>query len=283
MKQLPWKEFLIVIGGIAVLLILMALLVVVAGWSSLPKEVALPILAISGVVFLLATLTVLAVSFSIFSMVDKTQAFALPEGSIRAVIALSLIVIFAILTVYLYTDISNPDLVAASNLTLEEKDRLVANGGVVTTSMTGQGDTARYTAYFLNPDQGADDFAKQLLVMLGTLVTSIAAFYFGSRGAAAGAAAAPPNPTLRAITPTDLPRDGNPHDFELSGENLARASDVKIVSGGNQVIATDVVSGANLIKFKLTADAAQAAGKWDVIVTTADGKTAELTGALTLT
>ena len=176
MKQLPWKEFLIVIGGIAVLLILMALLVVVAGWSSLPKEVALPILAISGVVFLLATLTVLAVSFSIFSMVDKTQAFALPEGSIRAVIALSLIVIFAILTVYLYTDISNPDLVAASNLTLEEKDRLVANGGVVTTSMTGQGDTARYTAYFLNPDQGADDFAKQLLVMLGTLVTSASSF-----------------------------------------------------------------------------------------------------------
>ena len=37
-----------------------------------------------------------------FGLSDKSQALALPEGSIRAVIALSLVIIFAILTVFLY-------------------------------------------------------------------------------------------------------------------------------------------------------------------------------------
>jgi hypothetical protein len=63
---------------------------------------SLPVLAILGMLLLLTTLAAVSVAFGHFGLSDKSQALALPEGSIRAVIALSLVIIFAILTVFLY-------------------------------------------------------------------------------------------------------------------------------------------------------------------------------------
>ena len=65
------------------------------GAEGLDVQISLPILSIAGVVLLLATLALIAVAFAGYELHDKTQALALPEGSIRAVIALSLIMIFA--------------------------------------------------------------------------------------------------------------------------------------------------------------------------------------------
>jgi hypothetical protein len=62
----------------------------------------LPLLAIGGVIVLILMLTVVAMVFSVLGLTNKAQAMGLPEGSIRAVIALSLIVLFAILSVFLY-------------------------------------------------------------------------------------------------------------------------------------------------------------------------------------
>jgi hypothetical protein len=66
----------------------------------------LPVLAIGGVIVLILMLTVVAMIFKILGLTNKEQAMGLPEGSIRAVIALSLIVQFAILAVFLYQGIS---------------------------------------------------------------------------------------------------------------------------------------------------------------------------------
>ena len=67
---------------------------------------SLSLLAIGGVIVLILLLTVVATIFSVLGLTDKTQAMGLPEGSIRAVIALSLIVLFAILSVFLYQGVS---------------------------------------------------------------------------------------------------------------------------------------------------------------------------------
>src|SRR5208337_4268311 len=45
-----------------------------------------------------------ACSFALLKMNDNTQALALPEGSVRAIIALSMLVIFLMLSVFLYSD-----------------------------------------------------------------------------------------------------------------------------------------------------------------------------------
>ena len=54
---------------------------------------SLPLLAIGGVVVLILMLTAVAMIFSVIGLTNKDQAMGLPEGSIRAVIALSLIVL----------------------------------------------------------------------------------------------------------------------------------------------------------------------------------------------
>jgi hypothetical protein len=68
--------------------------------GNVQSEVGLPVLAIAGVIPLLLALGLVSVAFSIFDLDDKSQALALPEGSVRAVIALSLVVLFAILTIF---------------------------------------------------------------------------------------------------------------------------------------------------------------------------------------
>jgi len=224
-------------------IILMAALIALSWWLSRTGnnlQVQLPVLAISGVVILLAMLALVSVFFAIFELDDKTQALALPEGSIRAVIALSLIVLFAILTVYLYG------------------------------SLIGVGNAAT----------PATDFAKQLLVLVGTLVTAVASFYFGSKAAPSVSPAAAAAPEIRGIDPTHHAA-GAGFQLTVNGDRLDLVKEVKIVSGSNQVVATDVVSNASTVKCNITLPQ-NATGAWDVIATDGLGRTARLPSALTV-
>ena len=196
--------------------------------------VRLPLLTLIGVIALLASITFVAVAFSALGLSDKSQALSLPEGSVRAVIALSLIVIFAVVTIYLYTTIP------AAN-------------------------------------QPAQDFAKQLLVMLGTLITSVSGFYFGAQTAAAGAGSTKVigTPTLTRVEPNQL-KQGSSQPFKISGTDLQLANSAKIVLGGSEIAATDVTSDASIVKCQITIPATATLGKWDVLVATSDQKTAKL-------
>jgi hypothetical protein len=227
------------LAGFAILL-LVALFGLSFAVGFAPTEVKLPIIAIAGVFLLLGALAIVSVAFSLFELSDKTQALGLPEGSIRAVIALSLIVLFAILSVYLYA------------------------------SLTSQ-----------KPDSPNTDFAKQLLVLVGTLVTSVASFYFGSRAAASGSAGgdvprAPPE--IRGIDPQRLTADAA-SPLEIRGDRLDLVKEVKITSGSNQLVASDVVSNASTVRCRLGLPP-DAVGTWDVIVTDGIGRTSRLPSAL---
>ena len=70
--------------------------------------VGLPILAILGIMILFGALALIATLFARLDLSDPNQALALPEGSIRAAIALALIVLFAIISIMLYQSISKP-------------------------------------------------------------------------------------------------------------------------------------------------------------------------------
>lgn len=112
------------------------------------QEIKLPLLVVVSVVGLLGSISLVVIAFGIFRLVDRTQALGLPDGSVRAIIALLLIVLFVTMTVFLVARISGP----------------TANANVV-------------------------DVAKQVLTILGTLVTAVSSFYFGSRAASDGAKA----------------------------------------------------------------------------------------------
>ncbi len=94
--------------GVAALVTLLVLCIMFGRLKELPTDnvATLPLVAIGGVVVLVLLLTAVATLFSILELTDGKQALGLPEGSIRAVIALSLIVLFAILSIFLYNGIS---------------------------------------------------------------------------------------------------------------------------------------------------------------------------------
>jgi hypothetical protein len=183
--------------------------------------VGLPVMAIFGIMILFGALALVATLFQRLGLTNPNQALALPEGSIRAAIALALIVLFAIISIMLYRSILEPykitGLTLAERKALLEKsaDRVMASidepcqAGAATAALaasaagtagpaTGQPVCApedqRYTLHLRPPPaQESTDLAKQLLILVGTLMTSVTSFYFATRGAA------PPTP--KAETP----------------------------------------------------------------------------------
>ena len=194
-------------------------------------------LVIIGVIALLASVGFTVVAFSLFGLNDRQQALGLPEGSVRAIIALMLIIIFSIVTVHFFTEIGT--------------------------------DNAPQV-----------DFAKQIITILGTLVTAIASFYFGSRAveAVTGGLAASSKPVLNGIDPNHAPA-GTAPSVTISGDNLLQVQKAKLVLGAKSITATNVLSNASRVTCTFTIDTTADKGKWDVIVETADGTSATLPAA----
>jgi hypothetical protein len=151
-----WKAALIVV---AVSSGLTLAFVAVLGWTlrGLQDEIKLPLLVVAAVAGLLASLALVVAVFALYQLADKTYALGLPDGSVRAIIALLLIVLFSVTTVFLTVRLQN-----------------AAAGAPVV------------------------DFAKQILTILGTLMTAVASFYFGTRAVADGAKASQSGPTNTA-------------------------------------------------------------------------------------
>ena len=134
---------------------------------SLP-EIFLPLLVIVGVAGLLASLTVATVIITALNLDDRKQALGLPKGSVRALIALSLIIIFAITSTFLYRNLYYR----------------VGPGGSL-----------------IPPSDEQVRFAQQILTTVSTLVVAVAGFYFGTRSVEA-ARGVVEKPNLRVVSPT---------------------------------------------------------------------------------
>ena len=189
----PWG--LITATLLLIVVLIFTLIVVFTHWK-VPNELGLPVLAIFGVVALLASLSFVAISFNRVNMSDRTQALGLPQGSVRAVIALSLVVLFAILSVYLFSSLNNSGRIQRDWCLVDKERMMLANslrtGEIVSDrAMTTEEVAAhcnaappeqRFVVGFRDAgDPAGVDFAKQLLIFVGTLVTSVASFYFGSK------------------------------------------------------------------------------------------------------
>lgn len=209
--------------------------------------IGLATLAIFGIMILFGTLALVATLYSRLGLQDKEQALALPEGSVRAAIALSLIVLFAIISIMLYQSSTNPyakpyeiPVFGETNkaaLVREFANRVIAvvpvgcvrpGEAAGTAERAGKGDAAakaesaakadaaagsgvagtvagcppesiRFSVHVVQPaGTEASDLAKQLLVLIGTLMTAVTSFYFASRAAAP----TPPQTTPEAVAPT---------------------------------------------------------------------------------
>jgi hypothetical protein len=179
----------------------------------------LPVLAIFGIMILFGALALVATLFQRLNLANPNQALALPEGSIRAAIALSLIVLFAIISIMLYRSMSEPYVV--KGLTLVERkalidkasDRMMASIEEPCPKAACVPEDQRFTLHLRPPPaQESTDLAKQLLILVGTLMTSVTSFYFATRGAASLQAQTPPPQAQDKPAPAAATADAGTQD-----------------------------------------------------------------------
>jgi hypothetical protein len=226
----------------------------------------------------------------------------LPEGSIRSVIALSLIVLFAILSVFLYQGVSAGGRVVNSMVpeTLrmqfirehpgqDVQSVLLKDKDGITPLKSADGKENLYDVSYRSANATADDFAKQMLVLLGTLMTAITSFYLGAgtatTAAKAGETKTAGSPTVSGISPTSGSNSGPSIPLKIMGANLNDIAHVKIVrAGAEPIIATNVHSNAASVACDIPVSTATAppGPPWDVVVDDGGTKSFALPGALTI-
>jgi len=202
--------------GVAVLLLVGATAAVfIKGLAT--AEISLTLILITGVVALLAALGGLAAMLRQWGLIDRREALALPPGSIRAVIALGLVLIFAMVSVFLVGN-SQPQTARSTGLSSEQAAALPAER-IVTLVEEEDGS---FSAVLQVPRGSADDLSQQLMTVLGTLVTAVVAFYFG-------AAAPSAKPDDATVPPTLDPETG---EAIRSAEIAAADADVAAANAG---------------------------------------------------
>lgn len=164
---------------------------IVFGQETFSKNlvVGLPTLAILGIMILFGALCLISTIFERLGLANKEEALALPPGSIRAAIALSLIVLFALIAIMLFHSTAEP--YAVPNLTLDQKNTLVTDptyrviAAIKQACPTKECIQELFTAHLIQlQSKDSTDLAKQLLILIGTLMTSVTSFYFGARTSA---------------------------------------------------------------------------------------------------
>src|SRR5262245_39063540 len=159
------------------------------------------------VILLVAGLVALTLLLYLGTIIHRTAgvgtskgALGMPEGSIRALIALSLVLMFAIIGVtVLYSGMSTGAEIVSNGITQAQIDDLenvqIISITAVDPNASPGTETYNVTA---RPEisQAGHDFGLQLLTTVSTLVVAVAGFYFGARAVAQGSEAA-----LAAIAP----------------------------------------------------------------------------------
>jgi len=166
-------------------------------------EVGLPILLVAGLIALVAALAILVGTFSIFGLSNRSAAFGVPEGTLQAVIAMMIIMIFAITSLYLNASLKETTF-RSTNISQQQLAAIPADQIRSITARKAPDGTTVYDVDRALPNRVGEDFAKQLLTTLSTLVVAIVGFYFGAKsvetGVAAAASSAPTNASLPLIS-----------------------------------------------------------------------------------
>ena len=183
---------------VTVFLVLALLAIAAAGFvgralDTIPKdrflpEIALTMLLLAGLVALMAALSIMTAVLGALGMSDRTHSLGMPAGSVRAVVALSLILIFAITSIFLFRQLSNPPTVQIKGLTQAQLADIP--GKEIVSSKPSEVGESLFDVERRLANEASEDFAKQILTLIGTLVTAVAAFYFGAKAVESGARSA---------------------------------------------------------------------------------------------
>jgi hypothetical protein len=143
--------------------------------AEVDPTIGMVFIVIFGIIDLISVLSVSSKSYISTNLACKEEALGLPAGSIRALIALGLIIIFAIMAIFMYNRLTPSGLL----LTIPANQTLVFANGTTLQNPSG-------IALMTEPSQAMRDFSTQTLTTVSTLVVALAGFYFGTKAVNSG-------------------------------------------------------------------------------------------------
>jgi energy-coupling factor transporter transmembrane protein EcfT len=150
-------------------------------------EIIMGIVVVTAIAAMLTLLYILAVGFNFMKLADAKQALGLPEGSIRAMIALILIMVFVMFGIYLYRSVSfGFSIPLKQGISADSLNTNLATYRDLPGTLDVEFNKKDNTYSILITNQTSQDgtkLAQQLITTVGTLVAAISAFYFGSSSA----------------------------------------------------------------------------------------------------
>lgn len=271
-------------GGKAVLLAGAALLLLVLLVETIrpfKDSFGLSALALGSIVVLLWALVIFSALMNIVGLSDKTQALGLPEGSIRAIIALALVGLFAVLASTVLNGHSvmlNPNASEADIVAIHKNNTTLSVVVIPNPPEPGKDPTFKVST----PAGPADDFMKQMLTLVGTLMTAITAFYFGGRTANPSDPSRAP-PKLAAVIDSPVELTAEPAMVKLSGSDLNNVKSVRVYNAKSQHVAQGVLSNSSQVHALVAFPEQDRTEEqtWNVAVTDDIGRVASLDNALT--
>ena len=190
MERVSWQRIVgigvLLGGGVAVGFLIYAFITLNEGKGP-SKGLEGVVLLVAGFVTVALLLYLGALILRALDMGAPNEALGMPEGSIRALIAMSLILIFAIIGIQVFNAGAVGTDLESTGLTQAQIDQLRADGALVIsqTLQTPVPEPPAAPLYTVTTRTGmtqeAHDFGLQLMTTVSTLVVAVAGFYFGSR------------------------------------------------------------------------------------------------------
>jgi flagellar biogenesis protein FliO len=198
-----WTGVAVVFAAGAIVTTVLASGVLFQGDDRSPGSLAAVLLA-GAVTFILAVGGLVAL-FHALQLTNRRYPLGLPDGTVQALMALILVLLFFIMAVFLYLDVSQTttdrQLIGLTQAAFESLSQdtqvvsVVEREAVVGVNEDGsiQKET-RFDVLLASPrttSEVAQDIARQLITSLGTLIAAIAAFYFGAKSVGGGSLGGP--------------------------------------------------------------------------------------------
>ena len=165
----------------------------------------LALLLVGGVLTFLFGMGSVVATFSALGLTEPGQPMSLPSGTIQAFIALFLILLFFIMSTFLFLSVSGTTSTSSTvirDLTSEDVSALEQTATVSVIGETqvqlppeeegaepqteARFDVVVVTEVTSEADEVAEEIARQLVTTIGTLIVAIASFYFGAKSSGPG-------------------------------------------------------------------------------------------------
>ena len=236
--------------------------------SSQPTSLAFA--AMSGVALLSLTLIGIIVLSRAIGMTDATQALGLPQGSVRALLAFALAIVFVSVASWTLGGLFDPmgPQVAKRDGAAADVDaflkRYQDDPRYIIVEKQADEKTASATVFLKReaPDKDVVDIAKQIVTISATVLVTIVGFYFGSKSTSDVTKAV--NDSLAAVRKgisdtkdalnADPPGDASPQAQAGAAPNPPNGSPASVIAPAT---ADDVVRAASTAAALVTATTAK--------------------------